>query len=103
MPVRVDETRHDNHVLAVDFVAINRANIWSDRSDFLALDKHIGVEMLSDGRVHRQNNSVPDNCPLHLRFLFRDSFLRRLIHRLIYSADKNVFLILAFNSTGSER
>jgi hypothetical protein len=79
MPVRVDETRHDDHVLAVDLASVDRADIWSDRRDLLALDKHIGVEMLADGWVHRQNNSISDNGPLHLRFLFRHSFLRRLI------------------------
>ena len=69
--MRVDETRHDDHVLAVDFSSVDRADIGSDRGDLLAVDKHIGVEMLADGWVHRQNNSVPDDCPLHLRFLFR--------------------------------
>ncbi len=66
MPVRVDEPRHDDHVLAVDFTSINGADIWLHRGDLLAFDEHIGVQMLADGRVHRQNNGVPDNCPLHL-------------------------------------
>ena len=73
--MRVDETWHDDHVLAVDFVPVDRADIWSDRGDLLAVDKQIGVKMLANGWVHRQNNSVSDNRPLHVRFLFRHSFL----------------------------
>src|SRR5262249_44020331 len=98
MPVGVDETRHDDHVSTVDLAAVDRSDIWSDRGNLLALDKHIGVEMLADGWVHRQNNSVSDNRPLHLRFLFR--LLATLESQLFYSAD---FPVLAFNSTASER
>jgi len=78
VPVRVDETRHDNHSRCVDLFRLGHSEATSDLDDRAVLDDDIAHRDVADVGIHRDDEAVPDQKPLrgHASFLLAVSGCR---------------------------
>ena len=63
--MRVDEARHHDHAATVDFVRIDGTEIGADGGDLRAINQDIAIEVFPDRWIHRQNDRVADDGPVH--------------------------------------
>jgi len=56
----VNEAGHDDRIRCIDNLGVGRTQSRADLDDPAILDKHIALGQISDGLIHREDVSAPD-------------------------------------------